>query len=86
MAYSVNASAAPGAAAGGATLGVAPAVNGVAFPRGGSFATVPDGGSAALSSSFVVSMPNAVNTLGFYNTGALTTSYQLFNATVERLC
>ena len=85
VSYSVNASAAQAVPSSTATLGIAPAINGVAFPRGGSFATVPADGSAALSSTFVATLPNAVNTLGFYNTGALTTSYQLLNIAVSRL-
>ena len=85
VSYSVNASAAQAVSSSTATLGIAPAINGVAFPRGGSFATVPADGSAALSSTFVATLPNAVNTLGFYNTGALTTSYQLLNIVVSRL-
>ncbi len=86
IAYSVNASAVqPPAASTTATLGIAPQINGVAFPRGGSFATVPADGSGVLSSAFVVTLPNAVNTLGFYNTGSLNTAYQLLNVTVTRL-
>lgn len=83
--YSVNASAAQAGASNTVTLGIAPQINGVAFPRGGSFATVPDDGSGTLSSTFIVSLPNAVNTLGFYNTGTLNTSYQLLNVTVTRV-
>ena len=82
MAYSANASAVSGAAA---TLGLAPVINGVAYPRGGSFASVPAGSSASLSSTFVVTLPNAVNTLGFYNPGTEATRYQLFNAVVEKI-
>ena len=84
--YSVNASAAEPGASNTVTLGVAPVVNGVAFPRGGSFATVPDDGSGTLSSTFLVSLPQAVNTLGFYNTGALRTDYQLLNVSIVRVC
>lgn len=85
IAYSVNASAAEPASSDTATLGIAPQINGVSFPRGGSFATVPNDGSAALTSTFVAVMPNAVNTLSFVNTGALNTSYQLLNVTITRL-
>ena len=82
--YSVNASAANAAA--GATLGIAPQINGVAFPRGGSFATVPAGGSAALSASFIATLTNPVNVLRFYNTGADATTYQLLNISITRAC
>ncbi|HIS64290.1 MAG TPA: hypothetical protein IAA83_02830 [Candidatus Avoscillospira avistercoris] len=85
IAYSVNASAAEPAASDTATLGIAPRFNGVPFPRGGSFATVPDDGSAPLNSTFVITLPRAVNTLSFTNTGSLNTSYQLLNVTVSRL-
>lgn len=84
ISYSVNASRT--GAADAETLGVAPRINGVAFPRGGSFATVPAGGSAALSASFIVTLTNAVNTLGFYNTGAAETTYQLLNISIARAC
>lgn len=84
--YSVNASAAEPGASDTVTLGVAPVVNGVAFPRGGSFATVPDDGSGTLASTFMICLPRAVNTVGFYNTGALRTSYQLLNVSVTRVC
>lgn len=84
ISYSVNASAA--GAADSATLGSHRRSTGWAFPRGGSFATVPAGGSAALSSSFIVSLSNAANTVSFYNTGALSTTYQLLNISVIRVC
>ncbi len=69
-----------------ATLGIAPRINNVPFPRGGSFATVRAEGSSTLSSSFVINMPETANTLGFLNTGSLATTYQLLNVTVTRIC
>lgn len=83
ISYSANASATDGAEA---TLGLAPQINGVAFPRGGSFATVPAGGSATLSTSFVVTLSNQSNALGFYNTGTANTTYQLLNISITRAC
>lgn len=83
ISYSVNASAVDGTEE---TLGIAPQINGVAFPRGGSFATVPAGGSGTLSSSFIVTLTNQSNSLGFYNTGAANTSYQLLNISITRAC
>jgi len=73
------------------TLGIAPKLNGVPFPRGGSFATIPfsliNTYSTTLASTFLVPLRKAVNTLGFYNTGAsiLPTEYQLLNITVSRV-
>jgi len=73
------------------TVGAAPVINGALFPRGGSFATIPfsiaDTYSAALAASFVVFLPNAVNTIGLRNTASavLPTDYQLLNLTALRV-
>lgn len=67
------------------TLGVAPWLNGENFSRGGSFATLRAEGSATLSSTFVVSLNNDQNTVGFYNPGQQDTNYQLLNMTISRV-
>lgn len=75
-----------------ATVGIAPKINGVTFPRGGSFATIPYGfgtiGSAPLGSTFMVVLPQATNTVGFCNTAkdSFATDYQLLNITITRIC
>lgn len=73
------------------TMGILPRINGVDFPRGGSFATVAfgvDTHSTTLTSSFVVSLPNADNTVSFVSTtqSQFTTDFQLLNITVTRVC
>lgn len=72
-------------------MGILPRINGVDFPRGGSFATVAygvDTHSTTLTSSFVVSLPNAANTVSFVSTtqSQFTTDFQLLNITVTRVC
>ncbi len=67
------------------TVGLAPWINRANFPRGGSFATLRAEGSAALGSTFVVTLPNEQNAIGFYNPGPLDTNYQLLNVTITRV-
>jgi len=90
IAYSVNASAMDAGCplsdpACTVTVGLAPWINRTNFPRGGSFATIRAEGSAALGSTFVVTLPNEQNAIGFYNPGPQDTNYQLLNVTITRI-
>ncbi len=67
------------------TVGIAPWINQVNFPRGGSFATFRAEGSEALGSSFIVDLTQQSNTIGFYNTSPFDVNYQLLNFTVSRV-
>jgi len=67
------------------TVGLAPWINRMNFPRGGSFATIRAEGSATLGSTFVVTLPNEQNAFGFYNPGPQDTNYQLLNVTITRV-
>lgn len=67
------------------TLGVAPWLNRENFTRGGSFATIRAEGSTTLGSTFVASLNNEQNVIGFYNPGQQDTNYQLLNVTIRRV-
>ncbi len=75
-----------------ATVGFAPKINGVLFPRGGGFATIPYGfgtiGSASLSGTCMVTLGQAVNTIAFTNTAKenFATDFQLLNITITKIC
>lgn len=90
ISYSVNASAVNAGCpmndpACTVTLGIAPWLNRENFTRGGSFATIRAEGSTTLSSTFVVSLNNEQNNIGFYNPGQQDTNYQLLNVTIHRV-
>lgn len=80
IAYSASVS-----GSGEAAVGLTPQINGVAFPRGASSVTVPAGGSATLSTSFVVALQNPSNALVLRNSGDAAT-YRLLNLSITRLC